>query len=674
MNKGHRMKISSIRISNFQSFGQEPTEIKLENEITYILGPNGSGKTVVLQALARLFSPIASQRTIHLSDFHRPLDSLDWDEQKWLESEPEFWIEAVLSMEKPDHQTSDDPSIPPFFKHMCIENDDPNAVPTVRVRLTAQIASDGIIDDRVEYIKVENEDGSLKTITMPRTDRSQIEVYYLPARRNPNEQISYTTTSLIGRLLRATDWTSERSSIGKLFSDLTDELSQNKVVDSIGKDIKSSWSELHKGQFFTNPSITIGHSEIENVLRQLNLSFSPSHTGATLSLERLSDGQKSLLYFSIVLAWQSLTQKAIHQELKELDVEMLSPPVLTIIAVEEPENSLAPYYLGRISKQLRKACESNNTQSIIATHAATMLKRVVEPELIRFLRLSEERETSVRTIKLPESKQTKDVVKDAKYLKEAAETAKYVKEAVKAYPELYFSRLVVLGEGDSEMLVLPRILAAKGIAEDDMSISVVPLGGRHVNHFWRLLDDLEIPFVTLLDLDYGRNHGGYELVKNTYKQLDKIGKLTSSSKNLEECLAEIDEYCDKEASNTVSDDDLARLGEFDVFFSTPIDLDMMMMHSFPEAYEVKDSERVEPTPSIIKSVLGKSAEDTKQLEGEITKLFDAYHSRFKTKSKPATHIQALSRLNDEELLEKLPEPLERLVERIEEKLQDLPEQ
>ena len=90
--------------------------------------------------------------------------------------------------------------------------------------------------------------------------------------------------------------------------------------------------------------------------------------------------------------------------------------------------------------------------------------------------------------------------------------------------------------------------------------------------------------------------------------------------------------------------------------------------------QVKDSEKVEPTPSIIKSVLGKSAEDTKQLEGEITKLFDAYHSRFKTKSKPATHIQALSRLNDEELLEKLPEPLERLVERIEEKLQDLPEQ
>lgn len=43
------MKLHSIRISNFQSFGAEPTELTLEN-ITYLIGPNGSGKTAALQA------------------------------------------------------------------------------------------------------------------------------------------------------------------------------------------------------------------------------------------------------------------------------------------------------------------------------------------------------------------------------------------------------------------------------------------------------------------------------------------------------------------------------------------------------------------------------------------------------------------------------------------------
>ncbi|EEC3172751.1 AAA family ATPase, partial [Salmonella enterica subsp. enterica serovar Kentucky] len=57
------MKLHSIRISNFQSFGAEPIELTLEN-ITYLIGPNGSGKTAALQALCRLFAFDPSLRRI----------------------------------------------------------------------------------------------------------------------------------------------------------------------------------------------------------------------------------------------------------------------------------------------------------------------------------------------------------------------------------------------------------------------------------------------------------------------------------------------------------------------------------------------------------------------------------------------------------------------------------
>jgi putative ATP-dependent endonuclease of OLD family len=46
-----------------------------------------------------------------------------------------------------------------------------------------------------------------------------------------------------------------------------------------------------------------------------------------------------------------------------------------------------------------------------------------------------------------------------------------------------------------------RCLQAAALEVDAASVSVVPLGGRHVNHFWRLLHGLDIPHVTLLDLD-----------------------------------------------------------------------------------------------------------------------------------------------------------------------------
>ncbi len=100
------------------------------------------------------------------------------------------------------------------------------------------------------------------------------------------------------------------------------------------------------------------------------------------------------------------------------------------------------------------------------------------------------------------------------------DAAKYVREAVRAYPELYFARLVILGEGDSEQIVLPRTLAAAGMADDDVAVSVVPLGGRHVHHFWRLLERLEIPYLTLLDLDSGRYHGGWGRIRYAANQLN----------------------------------------------------------------------------------------------------------------------------------------------------------
>lgn len=74
---------------------------------------------------------------------------------------------------------------------------------------------------------------------------------------------------------------------------------------------------------------------------------------------------------------------------------------------------------------------------------------------------------------------------------------KYIKEAVRAYPELYFAKLVILGEGDSEEIILPKYWEAMNGSTDVSGISIVPLGGRHVNHFWRLLNDLEIPHIIL---------------------------------------------------------------------------------------------------------------------------------------------------------------------------------
>ncbi len=646
------MQITHLRVSGFQSFGPTPTTIAL-SDVTYVLGPNGAGKTAVLEALSRLFSPLSAQRKVQHTDFHIP--GTRTAAEVYAEG-PELWIEVDIEVPE-SSEAGEHASVPPNFAHMRIVTED--GVPRIRVRLTATIASDNVIEEKLQYILEADVDGiPLQRADMSRFDRANIEVHYLPARRDPAEHIAYTAASLVGRALRAADWTTERSALDTLSKDLTDALAENGAVKSIGVQLAGQWSGLHSGAFFTDPSIAFGTGDLESVLRQLTVSFAPSPAGSSLPFDRLSDGQKSLLYISLVLAWQSLAREVLDGTETSFDQHRLRPPVHTVIALEEPENSLAPQYLGRIIRQLRKAAEHGDSQSLIATHSPALLRRV-DPEAICFLRLDQHRQSQVRRIVLPATSE---------------ETAKYVREAVLAFPELYFSRLVVLGEGDSEQIVLPRILAAVGIAEDDASVSVVPLGGRHVNHFWLLLNELEIPHVTLLDLDSGRHQGGWGRVRNALKQYNKLVPGTFTQTKIDS----LPEWHDAVDFPVLADPGyenghgpIYALEQKGVYFSHPIDLDLMLLEAFPAAYGVESVGT--PDEKTIAAVLGKSHANEDHLAEDTFDLFHDYHRLFDLKSKPASHLKAMAALTDDELLEGLPEVLTRLIEDVQARLGALPE-
>jgi putative ATP-dependent endonuclease of the OLD family len=647
------MRISTLRLANFQPFGPAPTSIEL-GELSYVLGPNGAGKTAVLEALSRLFSPLAGQRKIQLSDFHVPKGRRTADADA---GTPALWIEAEVEVPEAGAK-GQHASVPANFAHMRIDSAD--GVPRIRVRLTAVLAPDGVIDEKIQYVLESDESGEpTSTADMSRFDRASIEVHYLPARRDPAHHISYTTASLIGRTLRAADWTDEKETLSALSKQVTDSLTGNEAVKSIGAQLTAEWGGLHSGDFFKNPTIAFGRGDLEGVLRQLTVSFTPSHDGSPMPFERLSDGQKSLLYISLVLAWQALSRRVLNGEETSLDEHRLRPPVHTVIALEEPENSLAPQYLGRIIRQLRAAAKNGNVQSVIATHSPALLRRV-DPESVCFLRLDEERQSRVRRIVLP---------------KDDAEAGKYVREAVLAYPELYFSRLVILGEGDSEQVVLPRVLAAAGVAEDDASVSVVPLGGRHVNHFWRLLDELEIPYVTLLDLDAGRYGGGWGRVRNALKQINKLHPGTYTDQQIEGLPKWNDDtgfpHLDDPAWTPASVGPVPGLERKNVYFSHPVDLDLMMMAAFPNAYQTDPDEQ--PDEKTIVAVLGKSHANEQRLGDDVLALFDDYHQKFNLDSKPATHMQAMSTITDDELLRDLPAVLQRIVRNAQQQLEALPE-
>ena len=632
------MKLHSIKITNFQSFGEKPVEFTLE-EITYLIGPNGSGKTAVLQALCRLFAFDSSLRRVKRTDFHIPQNESSPPDQRTLCIEADFTFPETTDDE-------DNSTVAPFFSHMRL--DGVTGLPRVRFRLTATMDFIGEIEEKFEYVLTQ--DGKT-TQSVSRADRSLIQLHYLPAQRNPSDHIAYNTNALLGRLLRAVNWKNESENVRTLTEQINTCLENNISVQTISEALKKTWEIVHKGSYFKEPKISFAHSEIENILRHMSVSFTPGHDEEIVDFSRLSDGQKSMLYLSLVLTSQSIYHSVRNSEDNSFDIEKLRPPIFTLIALEEPENSLSPHYLGRVIEALKQTTQHNDAQAIIATHSPAMLRRV-SPEHIRYLRLNGLRTTMIRMICLPDK---------------SDDAHKFVREAIQAFPEIYFSRLVVLGEGDSEEIVLPRILSAKGVPVDSSAITIAPLGGRHVNHFWRLLYQLEIPHITLLDLDVARFGGGWGRIKYANDQL----KIFSPEHILS------NDHWIPEWNNSkypileykIYLDELEKRG---IFYSCPMDLDFSMLKAFTNKFKIKNNDTL-PSQSLVESVLGESHHNPEQYTEEERKLFSSYRKLFKLGSKPVNHIQALADLTDEELLNNMPESLSRLADAVKTKLLGVPE-
>ena len=262
---------------------------------------------------------------------------------------------------------------------------------------------------------------------------------------------------------------------------------------------------------------------------------------------------------------------------------------------------------------------------------------------IRHFRLIDDGTTQVRRIILPDKEK-------------AEEQYKFVKEAVKAYPEIYFAKLVILGEGDSEELLLPRFWEAINGDVDLSGVSIVPLGGRHVNHFWRLLNDLDIPHVTLLDLDREREGGGWGRIHYVLSQLMKLGikredLLSTTNGTLSE--ADFQQMIQWDVADLqLMQAWIGFLENYNVFFSSPLDIDFLMLENYGEIYKDMLSEREGPRLTV---ATGDEATTYQK------KLMVWYNYFFLNRRKPSTHMSALSAMSSEILMANIPPVFERLI-------------
>ena len=653
------MRIESVTLSGFRCFGPEAITVPIAAEITAVVGPNAAGKTALLYALATLFGVTRAQRTVQRTDFHMGTDDDPGDREA-----KNLFIDVLIGLPELDDGTATPETIAPSFRHMQIERE--GKTPVCRMRLEARWEDDGTIDGEVsqDLFWVDTLDDNPpedKCHPVSASDRGLIQLYYTPASRDAAAQIRATTGALAARLLRAIEWSSEtEEAVQEASESLSAAFEAEAAIAAIGKALEERWSGLHDEVVDTKPRLSLVSRRFEEVVSKLAVIFEQGPDGHERGLDALSDGQQSLFYFALAAAVFDLERKVVAGDVEGFLDDQLRIPALTLFALEEPENHLSPYFLARIIRQVRSLTEDGGAQAIVTSHSPAVLSRV-NPREVRYCRCDPKtRISTVKKIKLPTG---------------VDEAAKFVRGAVLAYPELYFARFVLLVEGDSERIVLPRLAEALDLLIDPAFVAIVPLGGRHVQHFWRLLSHLGIPYATLLDLDLGRAGGGFGRVKTTIEKLIEFGVPKAKLLKIDSGMLSDDDFAKMHTWQDAEDRKILKgwvdcLKPHGVYFSAPLDLDLAMLKAFPDAYEATAPQGGGPKTAVDKAaeaVLGTAGPGLTLYTGafkDYPDLLPAYRYHFLTRSKPATHLAALAHIKTKELRDDMPAMLKEILQHI----------
>lgn len=658
------MLISELHINNFRSFGYKSQMIETTN-LTALIGANSSGKTSLIMALLRLFGQKNTDRTLVKTDFHIP-ESTDISKIK----EIDLMIEAKITFPELMSQSPDDvKTVPEYIKHLIIE--ETGADPYLRIRLKGKWVQgstpEGNIEQELVYVKVpyghEEKEEDLTRVQIHH--QKLIQMMYIPAMRDPAKQLKNASGTLLWRIFDGIDWPDKfNDNLKSLTSPIETLFKEIPSIKGIQGILNTQWNKYHKDERYSNSQFKFNGNSLDELLKNVEILFNPTVDGNSVKVDSLGDGLKSLFYITLVSTLLEIENK------QEKD----DKPLLNIFAIEEPENHISQHLLGRIVRNLKEISDKDNAQVIFSSHNSSIVGKI-EPEYIRHLQIQNS-ESIVNNISLP---------------KKSDDAHTYIKEAVKAYPDLYFSKLVILGEGDSEEIVLPKLLLADNIYLDDFNISIVPLGGRHVNHMWKLLNDLSIPHITLLDLDRERGGGDWTRIKYVLKQLNKNNRCSKQLRTVKRgpertvhtySMEEIEDFHNRKSEKIKSIDAWkTKLEKEDIFFSYPLDLDFSMLMSFEREYKntmvngpqipkkIDSPEYEKKLKNSIQATLKNEKATAATYSDEQQKLMIWYNSLFLVgRGKPSTHIAALKDIEDIEIIKGAPKELLRLVQRVKEKV------
>jgi putative ATP-dependent endonuclease of the OLD family len=450
--------IESLRLRNFRCFGDQAEVVTLEPGLTVFVGANGAGKTTIIAALQKLFGTRAEDRRLVREDVHfgpdeepgvdepagvdnagaedavsgdavhdAPVaDAAEADAAELVEaatpahqevaprparaSSREIEIEVVISLPELAAAPGPNDAIPEVFRAMWV--DGVGGTPRLRIRVEATWTYGVDEDDlssRLYWITtldpVPFGERDIAKVPFQPTDRRRIQVRYLPATRDSNAIIRQALRELLNWPERFGDWSGGREPMERQWNELQALFDNMPAIGFVTEELGRIWTRLFDGPHLRTPRLTVLAREVQRALRELSLTLGPGLAGRHRSVHDLSEGQSSLFYVALVATLIKLDEQlAIAVPAGFRDRSTLRP-WLTILALEEPENHLAPFYLSRMVALMNELSRDVKGMGVLTTHSASALRRL-KPQQVRHLRHEHASLLSrVRSIPLPPADQ-----------------------------------------------------------------------------------------------------------------------------------------------------------------------------------------------------------------------------------------------------------------------------
>lgn len=441
------IQIVSVHYTNFRAL--RDVHIPL-GKTTILVGPNNAGKTSILEGLEHALGLGRRAYAFDESDVSEGVDLTDG-----------FQIRVELGPADGDTLEADEVAL--FGNHVDIVAGQHRLF----VVISGQHDEEGVFRTRLRFSKSDGgDDGSVSA-----GEREALGVLLLPAVREARHEF----------VDRGGLWSRLGSDV-ELSSDAQRQLEEvgvtagNQVVEGMlgadrARDVAQSVTALVSSVLFADEakaglSYSVLPTDLNQALRAVEVRLDSPNQPSSRRISDHSVGTQSVAMFGLFDAYARATGNRV-----------------VAIGVEEPEAHLHPHATRSVVRHL----DDLGAQVIISTHSTSVTDSADPRSIVRLRRRGNA--TTAHTVGAGALDDTQ------------ARTIRKLVSDVGS--DFVFARAVLLAEGASERLAIPRFAGLLGQDFDVLGITVVPVLSSAFRSFARLLGvrGLAIPFAQVADLD-----------------------------------------------------------------------------------------------------------------------------------------------------------------------------